>query len=234
MIALDQLTQNLKKQAVIVLDEFQEIILLEESGIALQGSIRHAAERSKRITYLFSGSKHRPLKKLFHGKNNPLYQLCDQITLERVSSADYHVYLNKAAQQRWKRKLSDTLIDKILALTERYPKYVNALCGSLWTRDQPPTSESIDQMWHDYLFARKTDISEDLESLTLNQKRLLRHIAMESTKELYSKVFLSKVNLSQSSVQASMNILLDKGLVVKWEDVYQVLDPTLKLYFELF
>lgn len=78
---------------------------VEQNGITLQASIRHAAERSKSITYLFSGSKHRPLKKLFFGKDNPLYHLCDQLTLERISEIGYQEFLNHAAKEKWGEEL---------------------------------------------------------------------------------------------------------------------------------
>jgi uncharacterized protein len=233
LIELDKLAQEVGQRVVIVLDEFQEIISLEERGTALQASIRHAAERAKSITYIFSGSKHQPLKKLFHGKNNPLYQLCDQMNLERVSENDYREFINKAALEKWGHALAEEVVQKILFYTNRYPKYVNALCGSLWTLDKVPSVEDVGEIWHSYLFSRKTDIAEELDSLKLNQKRLLRQLALDPTAEPYSKNYLNKLKLSQSSVQAALALLLEKGLVVKWEDMFRVLDPTFRDYFQM-
>lgn len=234
LLELDKFALEMKKKIVIVLDEFQEITRLEQDNKVLQASIRHAAERSKMITYLFSGSKHRPLRILFNEKNNPLYELCDVMTIERIQAIDYKNFINKAAKKKWGHILSDDIINRILFYTDCYPKYVNALCGYLWSDELEPSVELIDELWKSYLFSKKTDLSEEISQLTLNQKRLLQYLAFEPTAELYSKGILMKLNLSQSSVQNCIEILLNLGLVAEIEGKYRVLDPTIRAYFQFF
>lgn len=234
LVELDKLAQEIENRIVIVLDEFQEIIQFEESSKALQGSIRHAAERAQATTYLFSGSKHKPLRKLFNGKDNPLYELCDQITLDRISKKEYKEFINKAAITKWGYELNDTIIEKIFTYTDQYPKYVNALCGSLWNSELSPSPELIDELWRSYMFSRKTDIIDGISALTLNQKRLLKTLAFNPTDAPYSKYYLHELNMSQSSVQIALETLLDKGLIVKLERLYRVLDPTIRFYFQTF
>ncbi|NDA48269.1 MAG: hypothetical protein EBY21_13565, partial [Alphaproteobacteria bacterium] len=71
---LDQYAQKVEKKAVLVFDEFQQISELEET-LSIEALIRHAVERSKAITYLFSGSRRHLLKEMFSHKNRPLYRL---------------------------------------------------------------------------------------------------------------------------------------------------------------
>lgn len=233
LIDLDKILQENKKMALIALDEFQEIVRLESKNAVLQASFRHAAERASAITYFFSGSKHRPLKKLFNGKTSPLYELCDQLQLERVSKADYKEFINNAAIKKWGYPFNDNIIDKICNATNRYPKYINALCNLIWVSDAEPSIELVETLWKEYLYSRKTDIIEEIKALTLNQLRLLKAIAENPVGSVYSKEFLAKVNLSQSSVQNALEILLDDGLIIELEDKYHVLDPTLIAYFNM-
>lgn len=234
LIELDKLVAEMGKRVVIVLDEFQEVMRLEPKNTVLQASIRHAAERSSAITYLFSGSKHRPLRKLFSEKNNPLYELCDIMIIERIDPEDYKNFINKAAKKKWRYVLSEDIINRILLHTDCYPKYVNALCSYLWQDELIPSVELVDKLWKSYLLSKKTDITDEIGQLTLNQKRVVQYLAFNPTTELYNKETLIKLNLSQSSVQSAIEILLNKGIVAEVEEKFRVLDPTIRAYFHSF
>ncbi len=234
LMELDKLVAEMRKRIVIVLDEFQEIVRLESENTVLQASIRHAAERSSAITYLFSGSKHRPLRKLFSEKNNPLYELCDIMTIERIDPRDYKNFINKAAKKKWGYTLNDDIIDRIVLHTDCYPKYVNALCSFLWNGELSPSVELVDELWKTYLLSKKTDITDEIGQLTLNQKRVVQYLAFNPTVELYNKETLLKLNLSQSSIQGAIEILLNKGIVAEVEGKFRVLDPAIRAYFHFF
>jgi AAA+ ATPase superfamily predicted ATPase len=233
LISLDNLAKDLNKRLVIVLDEFQEILRIDKDS-TLQAAIRHAAERSAQVTYLFSGSKHRPLRRMFTGKENPLYALCDSMELSKISDEEYIDFINKAAMEKWGSPLDTEILNQILSYSDRYPKYINALCGAIWVYESKPTSELVEELWHSYVLSRKTDIAEDLSDLTLNQRKLLQWLCFEPTTELYSKEILASLKMSQSSVQKAIEILLEKDFVIEEKNVYRVLDPIFISYFRMF
>ena len=233
LISLDNLAKDINKHLVVVLDEFQEILRIDKDS-TLQGSIRHAVERSKQVTYLFSGSKHRPLRRMFSGKENPLYALCEPMELSKISDEAYISFINKAAIEKWETPLNTKILYQILSYSDRYPKYVNALCGAIWTYDIKPTSKLVNELWYSYVLSRKTDVTEDLSDLTLNQRRLLQWLCFEPTAELYSKETLAALKMSQSSVQKAIEVLLEKNFVIEEENVYRVLDPIFFSYFKMF
>lgn len=233
LLLLDQLAQEHKIRLAIVCDEFQEIISIDQDA-TLQASIRHAAERAQAITYLFSGSKHRPLRRLFNGKENPLYALCELFTIERISEKDYREYLQKEAQAKWGFALNEEILQKIFQYTDFYPKYINALCAKLWFSDQEPTSELVDQCWENYIFSKKTDIAEELSDLTLNQRKLLRYLCYHPTTSPYANETSKNSGLAVSAIQTALPVLLDKDFVIDAGGCYRVLDPTFKYYFNKF
>ncbi len=233
LLGLDKFAQELDQNLVIVFDEFQEILRFDDDA-TLQGSIRHAAERSQKVTYLFSGSRHRPLRKMFNGKKSPLYALCEQITLNKIPAKDYIDFINKVAKGKWGRVLSPRIIDKILNYSERYPKYVNAICSNVWSSGLEPTPELIDTIWQEYVISIKTDIADVLAELSINQRRLLMFLVFNPTKELYSKETQLQLKIPHASIQKAISVLLDKDLVFLDQEKYQVLDPTLKSYFMMF
>ena len=233
LLNLDRLAQDANIRVVIVCDEFQEIMNIDKDN-ALQASIRHAAERSQSVTYLFSGSKHQPLRRLFNGKKNPLYSLCDQMTIERISEEDYRIYLQAEAKKKWGYPLNELILKKIFHYTEYYPKYVNALCAKFWFNELAPTPELVDKLWENYIFSRKSDIADELDDLTLNQRKLLRYLCIHPTELPFSYETSMGSNLSVSAIQVSLSPLIEKDLVVEQDGIYRVIDPTLKYYFEMF
>jgi hypothetical protein len=233
LIGLDNLAKELNMRLVFVFDEFQEIIKIDKDS-TLQGSIRHAVERAKHITYLFSGSKHRPLRRMFSGKESPLYALCETLELSKIAKNEYISYMNSAANEKWGEPLPASIIDKILSYSDRYPKYINALCGAIWTVGTEPTPDLVDKLWQSYILSKKTDLTEDLSDLTLNQRRLLQWLCFKPTTEIYKKETLASLKMSQSSVQKSIAALLEKSFVTEDAGVYKVLDPIWAGYFDLF
>lgn len=233
LLTLDRLAQDYQLRLAIVCDEFQEIIHIDQEA-TLQASIRHAAERAQAVTYLFSGSKHRPLRRLFSGKENPLYSLCELFTLDRVQEQDYRDYLQHEALLRWEQSLDEDVLKKIFEYTDFYPKYINALCSKLWFSESMPTTALVDQLWENYIFSKKTDIVEELSDLTLNQRRLLRYLCYHPTITPYGYEVSKSAGLSVSAIQVALPVLMDKDFVVETEQGYRVLDPTFKYYFDKF
>ena len=97
-----------------------------------------------------------------------------------------------------------------------------------------PSPELVKKLWEDFIFSRKNGIREELSGLKLNERKLFKYLCFHQTKEPYSRSVLLASDLSQATVQRSLETLLDKDLVVDIDGEYCVIDPTYKFYFEMF
>ena len=229
LLKLDEYAQTLEKCVVFVCDEFQQISDIENNK-SIEALIRHAVERSRKITYIFSGSNRHLLSEMFSHSDRPLYRLCHVMPLERIEKREYHQFLASAAIERWKKEISVEIIEHILAVTECHPFYVNVLCDELWGETKAPDSKAmIDEVWQYYIEGHKSIIISDVVSLALNQKRVLAALAKQPTKEPTGAEFLQRTKLPQSSVKRSLETLLKKDLVyVDKNKDFSVLDPAIK------
>lgn len=229
LMNLDTAAESLNQRIIFVMDEFQQIATLEEAH-SLEASIRHAVERSKHVFYIFSGSNRTLLEDMFKNKNRPLYHLCDEIKLNRISKEYYEPFIKKASQKAWKKTLSTESINKILFLTECHPYYVNRLCRMLWDADVPPDTDAVEDAWLKYVEVQRTDwISEMISRLTVNQQVVLAGLALSPEQKPRNKDFANKLEMSSSSVQRTISTLLRKDLVYKDSDgYYNVLNPAIK------
>lgn len=230
LMTLNQIASELKVQAIVFLDEFQQINALSENH-TIEASIRHAVERSTHITYIFSGSDRHVLEHMFNSKNRPLYRLCKIIRLERIHTNDFYTFLKKASIKKWGKTLSDEVINTILTITECHTYYVNYLCRELWKRESMPNTTEVIQAWKNYIKEQAAWIRDDIANLTANQRSVLTELTIEASKSLQSQYFSTKVGLAPASIKRVIDSLEKSNFIMKNDEgYYQVLDPAIAAY----
>ncbi len=231
LMQLDELAAQFEKRIVFVFDEFQQISLLKESGV-IEGMIRHAVERSKAVTYVFSGSNRHLLLAMFGSRDRPLYRLCQTMPLERIDEEDYRSFLSPLAKEKWGTALQEDTFLKIMACSERHPFYVNAICNKLWKDGEMPSNqEDIEKAWAWFVLTNKNSIVSEIMGLSVNQKRVVNCLAEEPTSELRGKAFLLKTKISPSSIAQSVESLESRDIIFKDEQgFYRLLDPAVRYY----
>ncbi len=230
LLALDQFAEEANKSCIVVLDEFQQIGELKENH-AIEAAIRHAVERSQRVSYIFCGSKRHLLNEMFSDKSRPLYHLCDLMTIDRINSASYKKFINQLAEKRWKQALPDDVFAEIIHLTENHPYYVNALCRHLWRNNNAPTLTDVRTSWVDYVNQQAPWIIHDISELTLNRRKVLTTLAHHPTNEPQSQNFSIQTNLTPSGIQKSLADLQKLDLVYQdKKGYYRILDPTIAYF----
>jgi AAA+ ATPase superfamily predicted ATPase len=230
LLALDDLADKVKKNCVLIFDEFQQIGELNESH-AIEASIRHAVERSQCVSYIFCGSKRHLLNKMFSDRTRPLYHLCDLMSIGRIASPYYHSFLKNIAKRRWRKIISTESINEILQLSKNHPYYVNALCRVLWKIDAAPNPDQVFEAWANYVEQQAPWIISDISKLTLNRRKMLQSLANKLTKEPQSIHFLKDISISPGSVRKSLEDLYSLDMIYRDNEGYvRVLDPAIEFY----
>ncbi len=226
---LDAILVKKQKKAVLFLDEFQRLAQLEHSE-PIEGAIRHIAQQSKNLVFIFSGSNRHLLSSMFNDSKRPLYKLCDKIALERIAEKDYNPFIGKLAKDKWPKGIENEVIETILDLSQRHSYYVNLLCSRLWRLDTAPSEKDIITTWHNYALEEKSSVFKELETLSSNQTKLLINLARYgATDALFGEEFLSFCNMPMSSVRQSMTALLEKDYVLLDQSShYRILDPLIE------
>lgn len=226
---LDHLLQKKKLSAVFFIDEFQEIGLLTNSK-ALEGAIRHVAQESKRLCFIFSGSNRHLLSNMFDKRSRPLYMLCDRINLGRIEEESYIPFLNKLASKKWNKTLSNNVIQTIFECTQRHPYYMNVICGQLWQKDNISSinAQTVKDLWKNHIMQEESKTAKELSVLTTLQKELLIAIARDYTKDLSGKAMLSKLNVTSAAVIRALNILNELDYIKKNKGEYSLIDPLIQ------
>lgn len=231
LMKLDELATQLKQRIVFVFDEFQQISLLKDGGV-IEGMIRHAVERSKSVTYIFSGSNRHLLLSMFGSKDRPLYRLCLTMPIDRIAAEEYEHFLKPLAKEKWHAPLEENTFLKIMNLSERHPFYINAICNKLWKDyEKLPTQDDVEKVWTWFVLSNKNSIISEVIDLSINQKRIVNCLAREPVTEIRGKEFLLTTKLSPSSAAQAVETLEEKDIIFQDEQgFYKLLDPAVRYY----
>lgn len=230
LLGLDQLAAEEDKRVVLMLDEFQQLATLKESQV-LEATIRHAAERAKYVSYIFSGSNRHWLNLMFENRARPLYHLCERLSLNRITAVEYEAFLQKAALQCWKTLLSKEVLGAIFSQTALHPYYMNALCSRLWRLENIPTITTVETQWQNYIQEEHNRIATEITELSPNQQAVLLRLAIQSTDKPTGKAFLLKTKLPGTSVVQALQVLSEKDFIYRdQKNFWQLVDPAI-IYF---
>ncbi len=226
--SLDEVLHKKKMKAVIFLDEFQRLSQIESSE-EIEGAIRHVAQQSKNLVFIFSGSNRHLLGKMFDESHRPLYKLCDRLVLERISESDYTDFFQKQALQTWKKQLHQDIIDAIFECTECHPYYINALCYRLWKENHITKATVVFDTWKNYALGEKSTVFRELEGLSSNQFKLLVSLARYgNTKSVFGDDFIHSSGMALSSTKQALKVLQEKDYIYQHDNMYRILDPLIK------
>ncbi len=230
---LDNAASLLGKRVVVVMDEFQQLTEMEDH--AIEASIRHAMQYSKQVSYIFSGSNRHMLLSMFNKKNRPFYNSCEMLVLERISEQAYRPFIQRAAESTWKKKLPEGVLDMIFSLSRLHPSYLNRICGHFWLIHEFPTRESLEYDWLDFVLSKRSEFTEEIFSLSHNQRKMLAYFARFPTQQPGSQTVCQAVGLSEASIRQAVRKLCLKDFLYKdKEGVLRVLDPALQDFIATF
>jgi hypothetical protein len=133
------------------------------------------------------------------------------------------------------KKIGDQEIEQICEITEGHPFYTQHLCHAVWERLAPNKRASSEDIKNGerVLLAREASAFSTLwESLTINQRRFLRGLALENRRvSPYSVAFLQKYGLSNpSSIQRISGALMKRDVIDRDGHSFVISDRFLRIW----
>lgn len=214
--AVEKYALKKKKRAVVVFDEFQEILNLEDEEV--ERSMRGSIQAHKKTAYVFMGSRQHLMHKIFSDKNRPFYKSGRMFPLNKISPDAFTSFIqNKLAQG--KIKISHQEIKSLLNITECHPYYTQMLCSVLWDRNSQKgiiDTQSIQGAVKEVIERESYTYSMIWDNLTSTKKLFLEALTKEPGGKIYSQEFLTKFQLGNAStIQKTIKKLENEGFIYK-------------------
>ena len=216
---------------IMALDEFQQIVYYEDASA--EATFRSWAQENPDIRLIFSGSHRHMMNSMFSESNRPFYRSAQLMELDPISSGDYSKFI-KALFNKGNKKISQPQIDMILEWARFQTYYVQLTCNKLYGRTDEVGTEDISAVMNETLEQESPLFGQFKMMLTSRQWQILKAIAIEeNVPNPFSQSFIKKYDLgAASSVNAAIKALLDKEILIYWDESYTLHDTLLMRWMQ--
>jgi hypothetical protein len=210
-----QVAQRRKRQAVLVLDEFQEIVALDPD---LPARMRAAFQFQSDVANVYLGSRQHLLRQVFTDANAPLYNSTKVFPLKPIASHAFSRFIAERFASTSVPITSDA-IAHLLDITSGHPHDTQKLGYFTWAAaDSENTAATRDTVDRAFEAAMNTDVARYTElwdSLTTNQRRVLEALGSAGAgDEVLSEEFRRRHRLgAYATADRALETLVDRGLV---------------------
>lgn len=214
------------RRIVVVFDEFQEIRRFEKYG--LESLMRSKIQLHHSANYLFLGSKTHLMQDMFMAKNRPFYNSAMVMQLSVLPELDTCRFL----QERFAASgivIDEAMCRYLISKTDNIPYYIQLLAAEVWQYMTPDLHEVTQNIVNE-CFARVVELKHDyyfelFDRFSPSQKRLLQSI-VRSGENIFSSQYIANNRLvGASSIQKSLSVLIESGLVERSDSSYFIGDP---------
>lgn len=201
-----QLAGERKRQVVLILDEFQEVVDIDAS---LPRLMRSVFQQQPEVAHLYLGSKRHMMQRIFNNENEPFWRSAKQMELDVIEPKPFAAYIAHQFK-RTSRTIAAGAIEAVLDTTHGHPYATQELCYFLW-QDTPAGTEASTQQVQGaivrVLNSEHAHFSLVWENASTHQRLLLRALAMEPGRPLTADYRRRHSLPGASSVQRALGAL---------------------------
>jgi len=202
-----------KKRAVIVLDEFQQIIRVNSN---LEAEFRTIIQQQNRIAFAFLGSRTQLLKDMFSNEMRPFYHAAKIMELGPIETEA----LAKFIKTRFKKiavSISDELALKIAIRVKGHPDYAQRLCSHILDGLEAKTvsEEFIEQGVSRMLSSLTPSFAGIFEELPLRESQVMTILAEHGPLKTFGNKMLQPYDMGTPSLHKALSNLVKKDLIRK-------------------
>jgi hypothetical protein len=230
-----QFLEGNSSQVIIAFDEFQEIKKYTDS-MPLEAKLRSLVQRYHNIRFIFSGSEQHLISDIFSSIDRPFYQSTRMIELKKIDTSQYIQFIMKHFHAG-NKAISETLVSHVLTLCHGHTYYIQAICNLIYSQEKiPDTIDEFEEIYLDFIAEKQVFYAELPHRLTRHQFSTTKAIASFGRVEgVTTREFMAKAEIgSPGTMQAVINALKAKQVIIKEGDAYRLYDVFLEHYLMYF
>jgi uncharacterized protein len=221
-----ELAADRKRQVVLVLDEFQEVVEIDRR---LPNLMRAVFQRQPEVAHVYLGSKRHMMQRIFNDENEPFWRSAKQVELGVIAREPFAAYI-KHQFERTDRYIAAAAVDAILDSTGGHPYATQELCYFAWQEtaaDERAEAEDVDAALTKVLRSEHAHFSLLWERASSVQRVLLGELALEPGRPLTGD-YRRRHNLpAPSTVQRAVEALERDELVARDRGSVRIVEPFL-------
>jgi hypothetical protein len=210
-----EVAKRRKRQVVLVLDEFQEVVTLDPE---LPARMRATFQFQSDVAHVYLGSRQPLLRSVFTDANSPLYNSAKVFPLGPIEREAFGRFIAERFASTGV-SISIDAIAHLLAITNGHPHDTQKLGYFAWAAaESAKTLATVDTVDGALVTAIATDTARHTElwdGLTTNQRKLLEAIGQAGpTEQVLSEDFRRRHRLgAYATAERALESLLERGLI---------------------
>jgi AAA+ ATPase superfamily predicted ATPase len=223
-----ELAVERKRRAVLIFDEFQEVLSLDKHFPNLMRSVFQAQPE---VGHVYLGSRRHVLERIFSDRNEPFWRSAKRMEIGMIPPKAFAAFIRTRFEQAG-REISDDALARLLAATHGHPYATQELAYSVWEAapaGAEATVATVEQALEHVIRSEDNHLSQIWESATPPQRLLMLALADEPTPSIYGAPYHERHELpGNPSLQTALEALLRREVVGRNRDgEYVVVEPFL-------
>jgi len=207
-----QLAGERKRQVVLILDEFQEVVDIDAN---LPRLMRSVFQQQPEVAHFYIGSKRHMMERIFNDENEPFWRSAKEIELGAIEPGPFADYIERQFKRTGKQ-IAAAAVDAVLDTTRGHPYATQELGYFLW-QDTSPGATATDAQVREavvrVLNSEHAHFSLVWEGAPAHQRLLLRALAEESGHPISADYRRRHALPGGSSVQRALGALEKAELI---------------------
>lgn len=230
--SLDVAMSTVKKLAAdgrlcVVMDEFQDILKLEDSGRIL-AEMRGTIQFQSDTPYFYLGSVRNDMIKIFSHYDSPFFKSALPFEVPPIDAEEFSRFI-VARFRKGKCGIDKEVAKSIIDFADGVSGDVQELCDALWSVTDEGGMATLDDLPKALavVFAReKNGFESAIADLTPNQLTVLKGLAELGPVRVFTSEFMDHVRISSSgAVKRALNSLVASRLVFQRHTEYRFSNP---------
>ena len=220
-----ELAADRDRQAVLILDEFQEVTDLDRD---LPKLMRAVFQQQPETAHLYLGSKRHMMLRIFSDANAPFWRSAKQMELGVIEPEQFAGYIRERFASTGRRVSADA-VERVLEVTRGHPYATQELCYFLWQRAGRRTAgaEAVDEALADVLRSEHAHFTLLWGKASSAQRNVLHALARAAGHPL-SASYRRRFSLpGPSTVQTALEALERDELISRQEGFVEISEPFL-------
>jgi hypothetical protein len=223
-----EIAADRKRRAVVVFDEFQEVVSLDRHFPNLMRSVFQAQPE---VGHVYLGSKRHVLERIFNDRNEPFWRSAKRLEIGAIPPAKFAAFI-AARFIETERAIGEIALDRLLAATGGHPYGTQELAYFVWELVAPGGEVGLDEVESALgrvLRSEHNHFAELWDNAPHQQRLLMLALADEPTATIYSRDYHSRHQLpANPSLQTALAALLKKEIAGRSESgEYSIIEPFL-------
>jgi hypothetical protein len=216
------------RRALLILDEFQEIIELDPQ---LPKLLRSVLQEQPEVAHFYLGSKRHMMERIFNDANEPFWRSAKQLELGPIAVTPFAAFIAQRFEDTG-RRVEPAVVDRVLEITGGHPYATQELLYFLW--QATPTkgtadSSTLDDAVEATLRSEHSHFTLIWDGVSAAQKRVLQALAQEQPGRPLGSDYQRRHSLPATpTVQTALNALERAELVGRLgRGAYRIAEPFL-------